>query len=239
MVFKHDFYIGLKDLNAKNQLKNKSILEFLENIACMHSDSVNLGFKSINKTGITWVLLDWQLEIVKRPCYGEKLEIHTWTQYTKSFFSYRDFEVYVEGELCAKATSKWLLLNINTQKPERITEFLINKYEPEENQSVFNIKELEKLKEQSQYDSESEYQVKRLDIDINGHMHNLNYMDVVYEMLSDDDYINEPNYVRITYKKEIKIGEKVKCMYTKKDKNHYFVLKSLDDTTIFSIIEMK
>ena len=32
MVFKHEFYIGLKDINYKQQLKNKSMLEFLENI---------------------------------------------------------------------------------------------------------------------------------------------------------------------------------------------------------------
>lgn len=238
MVFKHEFYIGLKDINYKQQLKNKSMLEFLENIACMHSDSVNLGLKHINENGVTWVLLDWKLEILRRPVYGEKLEIHTWTQYTKTFYSYRDFEVYVQGKLCAKATSKWLLFNIKTFRPERISQFLINKYEPEEEQSVFNIKKIDKLKEQTKYDFEKEYKIRRSEIDINGHVHNLNYLDIVYEMLSDEDYYNEPNNVRITYKKEIKLENIVKCLYKKEENNHYFSLRSLDDKTIFSIIEM-
>ena len=239
MIFKHDFFIGLKDIDSKKQLKNKSMLEFLENIACMHSDLVGLGLNNINKTGITWVLLDWRLEIVQRPYYGEKIEIHTWTRYTKSFYSYRDFEIFSEGKLCAKATSKWLLLNINTLKPERITDSMVNKYEPEKNNSVFGIVELDKIKEQSEYDSEKTYQVKRGDIDINGHMHNLNYLDIAYEMLPDEDYANEPNQVRITYKKEIKLCDEVKCLYKKQDCKHYFVLKSIDDKIIYSVIEMK
>ena len=48
LIFKHEFYIGLKDINSKKELKNKSILEFLENIACMHSDLVGLGMNDIN-----------------------------------------------------------------------------------------------------------------------------------------------------------------------------------------------
>lgn len=238
MIFKHEFYIGLKDINNKKELKNKSMLEFLENIACMHSDLVGLGMNDINKTGITWVLLDWKFEIMKRPCYGDKLEIHTWTHYTKVFYSYRDFEVYVNGVLYAKATSKWLLLNINTLKPERIKPELISKYEPEKRGSVFDINGLEKLNEQESYNLEKQYEVKRSDIDINGHMHNLNYLDVVYEMLSDEDYTNEPNQVRITYKKEIKLGDSVKCLYKKQENNHYFVLKSMDNKIIYAIIEM-
>ena len=239
MVFKHDFYIGLKDINSNQQLKNKSMLEFLENIACMHSDSVNLGLRHINESGVTWVLLDWKLEIIRRPVYGEKIEIHTWTHYTKTFYSYRDFEVYVEGYLCAKATSKWLLYNINTFKPERISQFLINQYEPEEEKYVFDDMKLEKLKEQLEYDFEKEYKIKRSEIDINGHLHNLNYLDIVNEMLSDEDYLNEPNNVRITYKKEIKLKDIVKCLYKKEENSHYFSLRSLDDKTVFSIIEMK
>lgn len=239
MIFKHEFYIGLKDINNKKELKNKSMLEFLENIACMHSDYVGLGMNDINKTGITWVLLDWKFEIMKRPCYGDKLEIHTWTHYTKVFYSYRDFEVYVNGVLYVKATSKWLLLNINTLKPERIKPELISKYEPEKRGSVFDINVLEKLNEQESYDLEKHYEVKRSDIDINGHMHNLNYLDIVNDMLSDEDYANEPSQVRITYKKEIKLGDSVKCLYKKQENNHFFVLKSMDDKIIYSIIEMK
>ncbi len=49
----------------------------------------------------------------------------------------------------------------------------------------------------------------RKDIDINKHMHNLYYLDLAYEALPDEIYNKRPfDYVRITYKKEIKLGEK-------------------------------
>ena len=48
------------------------------------------------------------------------------------------------------------------------------------------IRQIEKLKEPSEYKYTSLYKVKRADIDINKHMHNLNYLKLAYEVLPED-----------------------------------------------------
>ena len=60
--------------------------------------------------------------------------------------TYRDFEIYNEQkELCAIATSKWVLVNTETGRLTRITDEITNKYQPE-NKSVYPERELEKIR---------------------------------------------------------------------------------------------
>jgi len=206
MIYTENFKMSLKDIGKQNKIKNRAILEILENIAGYQSDYVGFGANETVKTKIAWVLLDWKLEVIKRPTYGQILQVKTWGRNMNKFFTYRDYEIYDENnELCIIATSKWTLLNIEKRKMVRLTEELIEKYKPEE-KSVFLDEKLDKIKIPTKFISNIKYKVIRKDIDLNKHMHNLYYLDLAYEALPEDVYAKRPfDNVRITYKKEIKL----------------------------------
>ena len=241
MIFKEKFLIGLKDIEKEGKVKNRALLEYLENIAAMHSAQVGYGVNDIEKTKLTWILLEWKLQVIKRPKYGQTLNIETWARYTNKCYSYRDFEIYDDNnELCAIATSKWLLIDIVKNRPIKIEEELIQKYNPEYGKSVFNILELEKIKEPEDVTTNFTYKVNRFDIDINKHMHNLNYINLAYEALPEEAYENEEfNVVRISYKKEVKLGDILICKYKKENQKHVIVIKSEDEKTLHAIIELE
>lgn len=206
MIYTENFKMSLKDIGKQNKIKNRAILEILENIAGYQSDYVGFGANETVKTKIAWVLLDWKLEVIKRLTYGQILQVKTWGRNMNKFFTYRDYEIYDENnELCIIATSKWTLLNIEKRKMVRLTEELIEKYKPEE-KSVFLDEKLDKIKIPTKFISNIKYKVIRKDIDLNKHMHNLYYLDLAYEALPEDVYAKRPfDNVRITYKKEIKL----------------------------------
>ena len=87
--------------------------------------------------------------------------------------------------------------------------------------------------------SETQYKVKRADIDVNNHMHNLNYVDLANEALPEEVY-REKHFdnLRISYKKEIKLGETVKCKYAYENNKNIVAIKSEDDKILHAIIEM-
>lgn len=90
-----------------------------------------------------------------------------------------------------------------------------------------------------EYQFETEYIVGKSDIDVNNHMHNLNYLDLANEALPEEIYQKEQlNNVRITYKKEIKLGEIVKCKYSFKDGKHFIAVKSQDESVLHALIEL-
>jgi medium-chain acyl-[acyl-carrier-protein] hydrolase len=238
MIYKEKFKLGLKDIGKENKIKNKSILEILENIGAYHSDTVGYGVNEIPETNVSWILLDWNLKVINRPTYGQTLEIHTWGRGMNRFFTFRDYEIYDENnKLCAIATSKWTLIDVRTGKLARLTEDMINKYNPEE-KSVF-LEEMDKIKIPKEFTSKIEYTVIRKDIDINKHMHNLYYLDLAYEALPEDVYEQRVfDNIRITYKKEIKLGDTVICYYTKKEDSHIIVIKNKDSDILHAVIEL-
>ena len=71
-------------------------------------------------------------------------------------------------------------------------------------------------------------------------MHNINYLDLANEALPDEIYFNskEFDFFQISYKKEIKLGETVKCKYAFVNNKHIVVIKSQDDTKLHAIIEL-
>lgn len=72
-------------------------------------------------------------------------------------------------------------------------------------------------------------------------MHNLYYLDLAYEALPEEIYAKRPfNNIRITYKKEIKLGDIVKCNYSNKNGKHIITIESNDGekNNLHSIIEI-
>lgn len=239
MIYTEKFKMGLKDIGRDNKIKNKAILEMLENIAAYHSDSIKSGANENSKKGIAWVLLEWKLKVIERPVYGQELTVRTWVRNMRKFFSDRDFEIYDENNnLCVIATSKWALIDIKEGKMTRIPDEMIEKYENEE-KDVFEGEKLEKIEIPTEFSKQIKYEVIRKDIDMNKHMHNLYYLDLAYETLPEEVYEKRPfNNIRITYKKEIKLGEVVTCKYSNQDNKNIIVIESSDDKTLHSIIEV-
>ena len=74
MIFESNEKIRLNDIGKNNKLKNESILEILESVASQHSDTVGYGVLDIENTKASWVLLEWKVQVLKRPLYSEKLK---------------------------------------------------------------------------------------------------------------------------------------------------------------------
>lgn len=236
--FEHKFEIGFRDVGKSNKLTNKGLLGFLEDIAGMHSNQVGFGLNTIDKTGLTWVLLNWKIRVFSRPLYGESISIKTWARNSVKFYTFRDFEVYNEnGDLVAIATSKWVLMDAKTMRLTKISDEMIGKYDPELTCVFEGEAEINKLDIPEEYSTVLSYTAQRKDIDINRHVHNTYYLDFAYELLPEDVYENSNlDNFEILYKKETKLGETLKCFYTKIENSHYIVMKTEDEKNIHCIV---
>ena len=240
MKFCRDYIIGVEDIGKDNKITNWAFLKYLEEIACSHSALCDFGVNDIPAKQKAWLLMDWKLKVLERPIYDQKLEIKTWARIMpqNSYFCYRDFEVYCENKLVAIATSKWVLFDFKCNRITKLTGEIYNPYEPEDTH-VFENEEIEKIFEPKEQEKEILYEVKRADIDINRHVHNLNYLKWAYEILPENVYFgNELNNVRIMYKHQVLFGQKVRCYYTQEMKKHTITIKSEDNKIVHSIVEL-
>lgn len=239
-TIEHKFEIGFRDVGKSNELTNRALLGFLEDIAGMHSNQVGYGLNNIEKTGLTWVLLNWKVIVFSRPLYGETICVKTWARDSVKFYTYRDFEICDQkGKKIAIATTKWVLMDAKTMSLSKISEDLIARYDPETVKVFGTEPEPNKLITPEEVLSTYDYIVQRKDIDINGHVHNVSYLDIAYEVLPEDVYENISfNSFEIMYKKETKLGETVKCFYSKIDKSHYIVMKTEDKHFLHCVIKL-
>ncbi len=241
MKFEQNFKIGIREVGLKNEITNYGFLAFLEDLATYHSDTVGYGVKDVFSKKRAWLLMDWELEVYKRPKFGDTIKVITNAVSLEkpTYHCYRNFEIFdVSNNLVATATSKWLLFDTEKNKIVKIDENIMNLFNPEGDSKKSEEKIL-KLKEPASYDSIFQYEVQRADLDMVQHMNNLNYLKLAYEALPEAVFLGEQlNNVRIMYKHQIKLGDKVRCMYSKQDDEHYVSIKSEDEKTLHAIVKL-
>ena len=241
VIYTETVKIPLKDVENGNVISDRGILEIFENVATHHSDSVHDGLNEIKEKGKAWVIIDWKIQVISRPKYGGVLKVNTWSRENNiqvhKIATYRDFEMYdEENNLCVIGTSKWVIMNIENGRIAYIDKELQERYKPEE-KSVFDTWDIEKLQQPKESLNEIVYTVPRADVDFNSHMHNIYYLNLAYLALPEDIYELRPfNNIRISYKREIKLGDIVKCKYVSENGKYIVTIYSADESKVHSIV---
>ena len=204
----------LEDLNGNGKYELYSLFKMLENAGSQHSDKANDNVIQSTNNGKAWVLTDWFAELDSYPKEKDNVKIITWSEPKNQVFIVgRDYEIYSNDKICGKATSRWVILDVNTGRPLKIEDSLISQYEPED-KYVFSEIKLPRIAIPEAYSAQKEIQLRRTDIDYNGHVHNLNYINFAMEVLPEDVYKNrEFKHIHITYRLAVLPEEKITAKY--------------------------
>lgn len=235
MVFEENFYIGYSDINKDFRMSNTAVLKLFENVSCMHSSEVGDGMKTSESR---WFLKAYHVKIHKRAEHEEKVNARTWSRCTKGVSASREFEIYTEnGELAVTGLSNWVRVNAATLKPERISPETFSVYGSEPDRTNFPSPWTEKLKECEEYSFEKEFYIDRNFIDANNHMNNVFYLDLANLVLPEEVYEKgECSEFEIMYRKAVRYGETVKCLFQETEDGYNITVKSQDLSECHAVI---
>lgn len=237
-IFEHNFEIYYCDIDSNNKLTSFAFLKFMQEAACLHADKLGLGLNDVPRTHLVWLILDWKVEIISRPSWMDKILVRTWPSKIDGASCYRDFEVFdSNNSLIGKATSKWVLFNVDTKRICRLTDNIESVFTPVEKR-VFDS-EIKKLSQPESFENHINYTVSKRDIDTNLHVNNLNYIWFAYEAMPLDVLENNNfNKIEIMYKKQCMLDDEICCFYTKQENNeHIITIKSKDLKTLHAILK--
>ena len=239
MFVERKFYIGLRDLINGNKLKNTSLLSFLEDMGGIHSSMVGNGLYDIERTKQSWILLSWKVKLNKRPMYADEIKIKTWSRKMDKLYAYRDYEIFdKDNNQIGVATSRWILIDIDSRRILKLDESLENLYTKEDIDITGVDTNFGKIKEPDNYTNETEFKITKNLIDINNHVHNLYYMDIALEVIPEDILRNNDlNDFEVMYKKEIMKDETIKCLFTETEDSYIVAIKNLDESILHAIIK--
>lgn len=225
------------DYNRKGKLSYEAILQILENAAGNHSSNIGDSIADANKNGIAWILTEWRVKIVRRPVNGESLNITTWVRgKAPASAVYRDFLLTdVNGTEVIRAEAKFALFDLTTSRLTRISEELFGSYQPE-SKTVFE--DSQRLRAPSEFTSETELNLRRSDIDFNGHVHNTRYVDLAMEALPNEIFANDDfSEFHVLYYKPVLEDSLVKAQYHTDGLPHLVTVFA--DNVRCSLVELK
>ena len=240
-VFEYKAKVEYPDLDINKKMGIRGFLKIMQEVAGMHSSIAGYGINDIERTGVTWVIINWKLKINDFPKCNEILNVKTWPRTFGKISSYRDFEVYnEEDKLIAIATSKWILVDANTHGIKKISEELINAYNGTTTRNIFDERLEEKLTEPNDGELLFEYKIQRRDLDTNRHVNNLNYVDFAINTLPEEVYNkNTFSNIEIMYKKELKLNDEIQCFYSREGEKHIIVIKDKNnDNCLHAIVKL-
>lgn len=177
--FKKTFEVYLPEIDHNQRLNPVKLIDYLNDTAKSHSESLGYSFESLYKKGYSWILLSWNIKIVQLPRSGEKIHIETWVSQIKRCFAYREFLIRnSRNETMARVSSQWIFYNINKRKPVKVFSELSTNWIiiPEKacNQSIIGSSI---LKQPVYQNTEKGFIIQEKDIDVLDHVHNSKYVD--------------------------------------------------------------
>lgn len=239
-IFTSNYRIKYSDIGRNNKLTLKALVALLQEVAGAHSEKAGFGLNNISETHRTWLLLNWKVKMFSHPHINEVLTLKTWPRTLDKLYSYRDFEVFdSQNNLVAIASSKWLFVDAETKRIKKITSEVSEAYGGPVDKSVFETPFEEKINVPDNLKLNFNYTIQRRDIDTNGHVNNLHYIDFALETLDEVIYVeNEFDNLEIIYKKEIKYLEKINCYYSFENNKHIITIKNEDNSVVHSIVKL-
>lgn len=183
-----------------------SIANYFQDCTTFHSASIGKDIDYYKGISRGWFLNSWQIDIARFPACGEKIFIKTWAYGFKGLYGYRNFLLRDENkEVCACANSVWFFTDLVSGQPIRV---------PYEEGTCYGAEEKfpmeycpRKIALPSDMEQSTPYTVSCHDIDTNGHMNNVRYIELACEQSEDLQHSDRLWRVRAEYKKAAVKGD--------------------------------
>ena len=165
------------------------------NAADFHSRDRGFGMDFLNSIKKTWVLSRLAIEMDEMPCQYDKFYVETWVESAMRYFTQRNFRVVSEdgAKVYGYGRSIWAMIDTETRQPTNIFDI--------DNGAIVNWVEKDKENPMSkltrvQMDDKAEL-VRTIDtfyndVDINGHINSVKYIEHVLDLFPIDWYKEHP-----------------------------------------------
>ena len=215
MQVEQKFLVGIQDTNADFGIGNKALLEAMTNVASIHAGYAGHGATERDQHHAAWVVLNWKLEVFRRPRVFTTFTVRTWAQSCARAQAHRDFEIFDEaGELAGRGTSVWAAFDLRDGSILRMTPDFMDGYQAEPdhvNYPGFRFARPGRISQPAE--AETTLTVNRSMIDCNNHVHNPMYLDIAQEVLPEGLEIGAFDDLLVSYKHEIRPAETVAISY--------------------------
>lgn len=229
-VYRFEYTLRNKDVDMFMRLRVSSLFTFLQEASIAHTEELGAGRAKTLDKGLLWVVTMQYARIERLPEYDEKIIVETWPGETMHVLFPRYYRVLDgSGNALINASAIWTLVDKNSRKmvfPDEHGVYV-------KGEITGNETSLPTAAATAEWQSEREFCVPYSYVDLNGHMNNVRYFDLVDDFMGESAKGLVPYEIKSVYSSEAKYGERVtvkwgekngwKCVVGENDRRHFAI----------------
>lgn len=212
-TFKPRYY----ELDTRGELTPSAMIRLFEETASSHLEETGWNVYRLLEAGFGWILLQGSFTMERYPRYQEQFNIETWVPGCYRFYGLRQFLVRdTQGKIIGTAHSLWIFFDLSRNRPSVPFKEILEVWKPNSNGILRRenlggvVPELFSDLKADESCFRNAHEVHHFDIDTNGHVNHVRYIDWVLDAIPDE--LREHYWLRSmsgSYIHEILLGQRV------------------------------
>lgn len=223
-----NFNVDVHNCDVNGNLRVSVLLKLMQETSTKQLENSLISQKKLMEAGKTYVLSRLNISIYRQAQAGDTIEVSTWPCESRGLSLTRCYQARIDGNIIAEAITVWGVIDITTRQLFRVSNLPVD-IECEEPLELDFPTRIHIPNDMS-LGLVGERTVVYSDLDINGHMNNTNYPDMIC------DFIPEMENKRvlmmgISYISEARGGTPLKVYLGKGDGQYYIRTVGSDGET--------
>ena len=200
--------VDSRDVDLFNQCRPSAVLGIMQEAATQAALSLGVsGPEILKKYNCLWMVTRSWVELDAPLRWNDPITVKTWHRGASGASTYRDFDFYRDGRPIGRATSIWVMVDVDEHKLFRMKQ--LTEFQGTDGGDLCKSVKLRRVALPEQFDGRVRRDLRYSDTDINGHVNNIHYADFACDSLH-LERLGRDKFVRsfqIGYVNECRAGE--------------------------------
>lgn len=225
------------DADFRSLLKPSALLRYVEQVSADHARTFGMTDQFFKDHGVAFLVGKQALKFDRVPQRAEKLTLLTRVEASRRGSVKRITTVTdAEGKQVAMVDCRWIVVSLAENRILREPGWTVDGFW---NETVEGELPLQLHKCREGLTSAGEWTVRYSQCDLNGHLNNAFYLDLVCDALPLDVVRKGPvTFASINYHREVPLGETVEVFYAPSAEGWYIIGKHNGQTSFESYLEL-
>ena len=217
-IYERSLLLGSEHVDCFRRLRTSTLFELLQTASIRHTEELGMGRDKTLDKGLLWVIARQYVVIDRMPAYDERVTVRSWPGETMRVLFPRYYEIAAEsGKTLLRGSAVWSLMDRETRTTAFPDEYGIEIAGVETGRELPYLTKVKPIEAPHTLDFVVPYSY----VDLNGHMNNTRYFDLVEDHLPAAKAGKILCEVHTEYSAEAKLGTTLHVAWGKADDCYY------------------
>ena len=207
MKFSKTYEVRFTETDRRERLTPITLYNYLQETAIEHGESAHITSEGLAAQNYAWMLNRIHLQFSDFPARKDTVTVATWASNLRGLYAIREWIMTDgRGRCCARATSRWIIIDTKKGRAVRLPDFLRERYGETPERAVDDA--FERMQPIESGAIEKRFHVRVSDLDSNQHANSACYIDWCLEAAPPEVLAGfVPTAIEVTYKRESALGD--------------------------------